>query len=548
MAAKQKLKPRAALDAESKYAPTVAAPAAAPKSLLPEAFGLNLLVFVAGAVLMGLEIVGSRILAPYFGNSVFVWGSLISLFLIALSVGYYTGGGLSDRRPSRMLLNSIVVAVAAWMYFIPGMARTVCDALLNQGFGERSGPFLAAGLLFLLPSIGMGVVSPFAIRLATETIASVGRTAGTLYALSTLGSIAGTMLTTFVLIPNFGASAILHGLATALMLTALGTFPFRSPGSAARGAAAAIVVASVGIFAMGDTRASLPPGSKLVREVDTPYHHISVVDDKVNGTRQLKFDRYVESSIELDPPHRTLSDYTKYFHLALVAKPDVRRALFIGAGGGVGPRAFHMHDAEMEIDVVDVDQAVLDIAKSDFYLDDSPKIRTIAADGRTFVRNAADGHYDCIILDAFTIGGRIPFHLATREFFTLCRQKLAFGGVFLMNINSAVQGDASQIFHSAYKTIDAAFPATHAFALGSRYGIRDQSTNIILVAVNSDEPLSAEDWRQRAGRYESKSYVDRSQVLAMVGDLVQTLPDMEHAAVFTDDYAPIETMSFEATR
>ncbi len=546
MAAKQKPKPRPAVQTSPPPPQTGAPLPLQPASLLPAQLSLKLLVLVSGAVLMGLEIVGSRILAPFFGNSVFVWGSLISLFLIALSAGYYIGGGWSDRHPSRTLLNSIVLAVSAWMFLIPAMARPVCDALLRSGFGEKSGPFLAAGVLFLLPSIGMGMVSPFAIRLATHTVASVGKTAGTLYALSTLGSIVGTMLTTFVLIPALGASAILQGLAASLMLAAILTFPFATRMSAARGLAVAVLAAAAAILAIVPTEASLPRGATLVRELNTPYHHIAVVDVTVNRVkaRQLLFDRFVESMIERDPPHRTLSDYTRYFHLALAAKPDVRRVLFIGAGGGVGPRAFHMHDAEMEIAVVDIDQKVLDVAEADFFLEKSPKINLIAADGRSFVRSAPDAHYDCILLDAFTIGGRIPFHLVTSEFFKLCRQKLTPGGVFLMNINSAVDGDNSRIFLSMFKTIQTAFPAVDAFALGSQLGIRDQSTNIILVAVNRDDGLTPDDWAKAAAAYESTSYVDRQQVEMMVMDLVQTLPEMESAAVFTDDFAPIETMAF----
>jgi spermidine synthase len=194
--------------------------------------------------------------------------------------------------------------------------------------------------------------------------------------------------------------------------------------------------------------------------------------------------------------------------------------------------------------VVDIDQAVLDVARLDFHLDQSPQIRPIAADGRTFVRNAPDGRYDCIVLDAFTIGGRIPFHLVTREYFELCRRKLAPGGVLVMNINSAVRGPSSAIFHSMYKTIDAAFPSLHAFAIGLQYGLREQSTNIILVAANGHDLITANDWRSRAEQYDSASYIDRQSVERMAADLLTALPDMESAPVFTDDYAPIETMSF----
>jgi spermidine synthase len=514
-------------------------------SLLPPSLGLKLLVLVSGAVLMGLEIVGSRILAPYFGNSVFVWGSLISLFLIALSVGYYVGGGLSDRYPSQTLLNTILLAVSGLMFLIVVIGRPVCDAILQADFGEKSGPFFAGAILFLLPSVGMGMVSPFAIRLATSAVASVGKTAGTLYALSTLGSILGTMLTTFVLIPNFGAGAILKGLAGALAIVAIATFQFGSGGAAIRGSVVILAAVAAGSFGLGDLRAaSLPLGSELVREINTPYHHISVVDNKLDSQRELKFDRFTESAIELSPPHRTKSLYTNYFNLAFLPQPKIRRALFIGAGGGVGPKAFHEHDPTMEIDVVDIDQAVLDVASEYFYMPEKENIRAIAADGRTFVRNSPDGHYDAIFLDAFTIGGRIPFHLVTREFFQLCRQKLAPGGVFVMNVNSAVRGDNAKIFESMYTTLGEAFPQVHVFALYHQLGLRDQSTNVMLVAVNSDQKLSPEDWIAKAVAYESPSHIGNIEVRRMVNDLLTTLPAMTQATMFTDDFAPIETMSF----
>lgn len=512
--------------------------------LLPAALGLKVLVFVAGAVLMGLEIVGSRMLAPYFGNSIFVWGSLISLFLIALSAGYYIGGRVADRRPSRALLNGIVIAVGASMFLMAAVAGPVCDAVARLGMGERGGPMLASSILFLLPSIGMGMTSPFAVRLATHAVDSVGKTAGTLYALSTLGSIAGTMLTTFVLIPALGADAILKGLAATLIAVAVATFPFASTGRGVRGAAIALAATAACIYAISPTRASLPPGAVVHVDVGTPYHNIMVVDDPLHNVRALRFDRFDESRISLNPPYASESNYTRYFHLAFLLKPEIRRALFIGAGGGVGPRAFHMHDPAMEIDVVDIDPKVLEVARTHFYLDDAENIRLHAVDGRSFVRDAPPEYYDAIILDAFTIGGRIPFHLVTREFIELCRSRLTPGGVFLMNINSAAEGPKGEIFRSMYKTLAGVFPQTHAFVLYRRQLSAGDSTNIILVAANSDERLTHADWAERAAQYQSDSYVDRTQVEAMLADLLLTPPATDAAAEFTDDYAPIETMSF----
>jgi spermidine synthase len=517
---------------------------AAPRGLLSASAGLKLLVLVSGAVLMGLEIVGSRILAPYFGNSVFVWGSLISLFLIALSLGYYFGGRLADRHPSRALLSGLAVGVAAILFVVAGISRPVCTAILEGGFGEQSGPFLAGFILFLLPSVGMGMVSPLAIRLAASGVDSLGRTAGTLYALSTLGSIAGTMITTFVLIPWIGAGAILKGLAGALLAAGVASYPFRNAAAAAQGVAGALVAGSLLAWGVGDSQAALPPGSTVIEDLNTPYHHITVLEDTTTRTRQLKFDRFVESAIELDPPHRSMSGYTYYFHLALGARPQMDRALFIGAGGGVGPRAFLMHNPQMEIDVVDIDPLVLEVARRHFYMDDRQHIHDHAVDGRIFVRTAESQAYDAVILDAFTIGGRIPFHLATREFFELCRDRLRDGGVFLMNINSAERGPKSAIYRSMFKTVAAAFDGGAQSFVLLPPGVRpEDSTNIILLAINGAKPLTREEWLARLESFESDSYVDRTMIESMI-DALAAPPVTADAPLFTDDYAPIETMSF----
>lgn len=544
MAAKHKNKPHGVGELEAEGLATGATTLGG-AALIPGAMGLKLLVFVAGAVLMGLEIVGSRLLAPFFGNSVFVWGSLISLFLIALSAGYYLGGRVADRRPSQALLNTILIAVAAWMLAIPGIASSVCNAIVRDNYNDKWGPFIASAILFLLPSVGMGVASPFAVRLAAHTVASVGKTAGTLYALSTFGSIAGTMLTTFVLIPSMGAGTILKSLALALLAVAIVTFPFANRRVAAVATVLAALVGGSSAYAISPAPMFLRPGSKLLVDADTPYHHITVVEEP-GGVRELRFDKFTESAVEVAPPHRSMSGYTPYFHLALLPQPKVRRALFIGAGGGVGPRSFHMHDPEMQIEVVDIDAKVLELARSHFFMDDVPQIKSIPADGRMYVRSAESGAYDAIILDAFSIGGRIPFHLVTREFIALCRDRLAPGGVFVMNINSALQGEKAQIFSSMYKTIADVFPQnTHAFALGRSLGwSTDFSTNVILVGINSDKAATPDDWARWAEGYASNSYITQPMVEQMLDDQIVTLPDLGDAPMFTDDFAPIETMPF----
>ena len=152
--------------------------------------------------------------------------------------------------------------------------------------------------------------------------------------------------------------------------------------------------------------------------------------------------------------------------------------------------------------------------------------------------------YDCILLDAFTIGGRIPFHLATKEFFQLCKEKLAADGVFVMNINSALNGPLSAIFRSVYHTLREVFPQVYVFALREEQRGPEQSTNILFVATDRERALTAEEWHDLAVRYRSSSYIDQPRMSEMLQDLVVDPPDVSTAPVFTDDYAPIETMRF----
>jgi len=511
-------------------------------------YTLGLLVFVAGGVLMSLEIAGSRVLAPHFGSSVFVWGSLISVFLIALSVGYYLGGMLADRYSSRGLLNSVCGVVAFLIFGVALFSHFVCEWLVGLGAREQSGPLLASLLLFLPPSVGLGIVSPFAIRLATESIESVGAVAGRMYALSTVGSIVGTLATTFVLVPMIGLSAILRGLALVLLVTALVTLPAIRRGRLAVVLLVAVLLGIVGVLFPPPSQTRLALSDTLVLEVESPYHHIAVVDrppirEGEGKLREMRFNNFVESAIEVKPPYWTKSGYTLYFHLPFLAKPEINNALFIGAGGGVGPRAFHMHDAEMRIDVVDIDPKVIEIAYSHFFLEDSPNIHTFAKDGRMFVRQAKR-HYDCIVLDAFTIGGRIPFHLVTREYLQQCADKMTDGAVFVMNVHGSLEGECSQLFKSMYRTVDDVFENTYAFPLDLHERHPAKSGNIVLLATKGGERLSPDEWFRRASLFTTDAYVTQPQMEYMATDVMATAPDVSQAVLFTDDYAPIETMPY----
>ncbi|MDT8441189.1 MAG: fused MFS/spermidine synthase [Desulfuromonadales bacterium] len=188
---------------------------------------LYAIVFVNGAVLMGFEILGSRVLAPGFGNSVFVWGSLIGVFMAGMSVGYFFGGWLGDRMPSRGLFALLLFLPGLMILLSPYYAFPMVEALADIDLGPRGGPFLACLLLFLLPSIFIGAVSPYAFVLVLRDLRRAGQSVGTLYAISTFGSIVGTLGTSFYLILWAGTRMSLHLLGITLILTAIAALKVR---------------------------------------------------------------------------------------------------------------------------------------------------------------------------------------------------------------------------------------------------------------------------------------------------------------------------------
>lgn len=180
---------------------------------------LKLIVFISGSVLMALEIVGSRLLSPFFGNSVFVWSSLISVFLISLSVGYHLGGKLADKMPHPKILSAIIFGSGVLIFIIPFIQESVNNAIFDYDLGLKISPLIASCILFLLPGILMGAVSPFAVKMSATSIETLGNVSGNISAISTIGNIFGTLFTSFYLIPTIGTKLIINLLGLTLLLS-----------------------------------------------------------------------------------------------------------------------------------------------------------------------------------------------------------------------------------------------------------------------------------------------------------------------------------------
>lgn len=486
-------------------------------------------------MLLALEIVASRVIAPALGNSVYVWGALIGVFLGALAAGYFLGGLLADRRPSRDVFAGLVFLAGVLVVPIPVLGRPVLDRLMYEGLGPRSTPLAAAVLLFFLPSLVMGMISPFAVRLRVRTVATIGNVAGVLYALSTAGSIAGTLLAAFVLIAHLNVERVVYLLGG--VEAGMGVLLWAAAGrlAPALGAAALTAVLVVGLpHAPGQEP---PPGLRFQK--DTVYHRITVTDE--GGVRFLKLDAYWQSGMDLADPHRTVFAYSDYLHMPIVFKPDARRVLFIGLGGGTTPKRFYEDYGRMTIDVVEIDPAVVDAARTYFGVPQDARLRLVAQDGRLFIARARE-RYDIVILDAYLID-TIPFHLATREFFETVRARLAPEGVLGSNVIGALGGPRSGFFRAVHKTLRQVFPSVYVFPVDwGRYAGEEGLRNIIIVGTQAAPALRPEAVRAAAARARALAGVSIPRFEEAAADLYTRPIAADDVPVLTDDYAPVELL------
>lgn len=424
------------------------------------------MVFAGGGVLMALEILSSRILAPRFGSSVYVWGSIISVFLAALSVGYFWGGRLADRDPTFAGLGRMVTWAAAAQAVLLAAGPRLADLVGGWAGGSPWGTLVAATLLFAPAGVLLATFSPYAVRIAARDLEHLGQTAGRLYALSTLGSLAGTLGATFGLIPylslDAGLSLVLAITAVTALVALAGEFHRHRVATAA--AALLLVLAAFGPPDLAGGEAG------IVHERMTPYQTLRVIDD--GDVRYLESDRVRHGAIHRRDGTLALS-YPRLYPLAWVYQPEARRVLILGMGGGTSAAYLRRHFPEAEIDLVEIDPAVPEVARRFMGFTAGPGVRVHVADGRRFLERAAAGleggleggggngaaTWDVIIADTY-IGLSVPFHMTTREFLAAVDGALAPGGVFLVNLAAGLE----QPFPKAiYRTLLEHFPTVEAF-------------------------------------------------------------------------------------
>jgi spermidine synthase len=494
---------------------------------------LAFVIFMSGILVMVLEMVGARLMAPHVGTSIIVWTSLIGVVLAFLALGAWLGGRLADRKLSPRTLAVILagagLGVALTALLHPLLGERVMDASPNLYLGAIFGALLH----FTLPALLLGMVPPYIVRLSLANLASSGATVGRLYALSTAGSIVGTFLGGFVLISYFSSTDILFGAAAACGLLSLLV-------SARKNLPGVIVLLCGLLAAFGNASYDAWQARQgRLPTLETPYNTIRVFEGLVEGQRRVRLVQTdpgkIQSGMYLDDPIELYAEYTRYYALGSALHPQATRVLMLGGGGYSVPKWLlagrsGLDGTSLRLDVVELDPGMTRLAREYFQLPDDPRMRVYHEDARRFLNTNAQ-QYDLIFVDVFNSYYSVPFQMGTREAAQALRRALAPGGMMVMNIISAYHGENGLLFRSIHAAMATAFPELHSFAVSNHTRLNDVQ-NIMLLALPEQRP-------DLAGALAGDAAHLSQRVQAMLRTRV-TQDVTQDCPALADNFAPVE--------
>ena len=487
---------------------------------------LYIVVSVGGAVVLALEILGTRILGPFYGVSIFLWSALITVTLAALSVGYLLGGRMADKKPVHSRLCTLMFIAGVWIIAIPWIKQPFLT--LAEPLGLRFAVLSAATILFFPPLTLLGMISPYAIKLKTVDLGEVGRTAGTLYAISTLASVISALLVGFFLIPNIGVTFLTIIIGLLLLVTAVLGFLINNKSTAAITSIIILIIASLVIGWKAPIERADPANGLLAIE-QSPYAELRI------------FDHETDRHLLIDGGIHTLADTStgeSYLHYCAVM--DLPKSFFvqpgkmllIGLGGGSMVKQYFKD--RWKVDAVEIDPKVIKMAYKYFKLDPSEG-KVFEMDGRQYLTSTTST-YDVILLDAYG-SSSIPFHLATKEAFGLVASHLNPNGLFAINVEAI--GWHDPIIATLTATLRQHFTEVLALPMEEP---PNKVGNIVLLAGNRKlqpfwEPENNitldPDWRYGPGYQKVHAWDNRFT------------EDITNAAILTDDLNPIDLRAEE---
>ena len=501
-----------------------------PESRLSSRRSARAMLFITagltGALVMVVEILGARMIGPFFGVSLFVWTALISVTLLSLAGGYAFGGRLADRHPSADWLYALIALAGISLLMTTWLKVGVMQFAL--GFGLRGGTFVAAILLFGPTLFLLGCVSPFLLRLAAANLAHLGRTAGLLYAVSTAGSFAGSAFTGFYLLGYVGVSNAMRLTGVVLILLAVSHFLLVRRRSG--------LWFLLGLLPAWHVATSLPEVSladgtlaRLVAVREGYYGSVKVVEYQAGSmrTREMIIDGLVQGGMDT-ADGRSVYEYAYLLsRLPLAVNPNGRSALVVGLGMGAAPS--WLHQQGVATDVVEIDPIVLDMARKHFAFPTS--IPVAIEDARTFIARPGRS-YDYILLDVFN-GDTTPGYLLSLEALRATKARLAPSGVLALNLIGGIAGEEAML-PAVVKTLRAVFGSVEIFAAFDQEGKTAIAGNFVILARDGDLSF-----------VQPPRLMDVHPLAAAVRNIIHQPAikvDVSTAPLLTDDFNPLDML------
>lgn len=487
---------------------------------------LILTAMVCGALVMAVEVMGSRVISPFYGVSLFVWTSLITVTLVALALGYAAGGIISDRKGTPDYLYGIILAAGLSAILIPHLKGIILKSFLHLGL--RSGALVSSMLLFGPVLFLLGCVSPYIIKIAAKEIKNIGRTVGLFYAVSTIGSFLGTVLTGFILIAYLGVNLIFEIIGVVLIgLSVIYFLIFRKKWYL-------LILIAIPFFmphTVDLNSVIMPNGTKVTRvfSKDSFYGNLKVIDYSygIAHTRELIIDGLIQGGIDMNNklPVYEYAYFMEFLPYSL--NPDGKNCLVIGLGAGIIPMWYEK--TGIKTDAVDIDPNVVNIAKKYFGFELTGDV--IISDARFYLINSSKT-YDYIVLDVFN-GDTTPGHILSVEALQILKTRMTQKGILAVNLAGSLKKETF-ITASVIKTLESVFRTVEIYPLFSIANSEGWGNLAVIAYDYPSIPLDLSRVKNFPVHPFAKDLVSR------LADQIFSFPSDTPAIILSDDYNPID--------
>ncbi len=487
---------------------------------------LYFIIFIIGAFTMLFELAGIRIMGPFLGTSIIVWSGTIGVIMGSLALGYHFGGKIADKYSSDKALSWILLASGFMVLYTALGGQRIILYIVREAWSLQTKTLLIGFLLFFPANFLFGTVLPLSAKLLIQNLSESGASIGRLYAFSTMGSISGTVLGGFLLIPSLGHYNAIILIVFSLYAMVIGWLILQKRFKTLL-APTVIILFSLGLMSIKNQK-------HQYIDLDTMYNRVIVRETKdYRGIpiRKLFVNNEGSSAMYFDNDSLAF-EVLNYYDLVSHFRPDFKHIMMIGGSGYAYPKYFLKHFPEKTIDVVEIDPGLTKVAKKYFRLKDSPKLKIYHEDGRTFL-NTHHEKYDAILMDAYKSLLTVPFQLTTKEAIQKIYDNLDKDGIFLANIISSFDYDNNYFMRAELKTIQSVFKETKIFAVqypNAKGKEKSYFQNMMLVAFKTP--------------YSGSMNSDDKRINAMLENLISHKFVLD-LPILTDDYAPVEYYTYK---